>query len=162
VLAFDNMQMRGPRATSDWARYEIVLEVPRETVNINFGVLMPGKGTAWFDDLQVEIDGKPYDADQFDFGFESGEIRGLFTPASDYLVRVDDTTASRGTRSLRIEWRLPTLSTGAPVNASEASRRFARSSREWSAPAPSTSRGRMRKRWTGPFRMRGSCTSTRR
>ena len=124
VLAFDNMQMRGPRATSDWARYEIVLEVPRETVNINFGVLMPGKGTAWFDDLQVEIDGKPYDADQFDFGFESGEIRGLFTPASDYLVRVDDTTASRGTRSLRIEWRLPTLSTGPPVNASEASRRF--------------------------------------
>jgi erythromycin esterase len=28
--------------------------------NINFGVLMPGNGKAWFDDLSIELDGKIY------------------------------------------------------------------------------------------------------
>ena len=44
VLAFDNMQTRAAKGTTDWKRYEIVLDIPPETVNINFGVLMPGKG----------------------------------------------------------------------------------------------------------------------
>src|SRR5262245_2388592 len=35
VLAFDNMQGRAPTGTSDWKRHEIVLEIPREAVNIN-------------------------------------------------------------------------------------------------------------------------------
>ena len=83
VLAFDNMQARAAKGTTEWKRYEIVLDVPRETVNINFGVLMPGKGTAWFDDLRLEIDGKPYDATHlFDFDFESGQIKGFFTSAA--------------------------------------------------------------------------------
>jgi erythromycin esterase-like protein len=32
VLAFDNMQTRAAKGTTDWKRYEIVLEIPRETV----------------------------------------------------------------------------------------------------------------------------------
>ena len=43
-----------------------------ELNNINFGALFPGDGTAWFDDLTVELDGKLYVNDNlFDFGFES-------------------------------------------------------------------------------------------
>ena len=104
ALAFDNMQTRAAKGTTDWKRYEIVLDIPRETVNINFGVLMPGKGSAWFDDLQLEIDGKPYDATHlFDLDFESGQIKGFFTSAQGYSARVDDSTASRGTRSLRLQ-----------------------------------------------------------
>jgi len=104
VLAFDNMQARAVKGTTDWKRYEIVLDIPRDTVNINFGVLMPGKGTAWFDDLRVELDGAPFDAATlFDFDFESGEIKGFFTPAPGYSARVDDATASRGARSLRLQ-----------------------------------------------------------
>lgn len=104
VLAFDNMQLRAPTGTTDWKRYEVVLDVPAETVNINFGVLMPGKGRAWFDDLQVEIDGQPYAwAELFDFEFESGQIKGFFSPPAGYLVRIDGDVASGGTRSLRIE-----------------------------------------------------------
>ncbi len=125
TLAFDNMQTRGPRGTSDWTRYEIVLSVPVEAVNINFGVLMPGKGAAWFDDLRIEIDDKPYDASTYDFDFESGQIKGFTIPQTGFVVRVDDTTAARGTRSLLIQ----SPSAGAPpattVNASELSRRLA-------------------------------------
>jgi hypothetical protein len=43
VLAFDNMQGRGARGTTDWKRYEIQLPVDSLATNINFGVLMPGK-----------------------------------------------------------------------------------------------------------------------
>lgn len=104
VLAFDNMQTRGPRGTSEWRRYDLVLDIPHETVNVNFGVLMAGTGAAWFDDLRVETDGKPYDAaGHFDFDFEGGRIRGFATPAPGYVVRIDDAAASRGTHSLRIE-----------------------------------------------------------
>lgn len=123
VLAFDNMQARAPKGTTDWTRYEVVLEVPRETVNINFGVLMPGKGSAWFDDLRLEIDGTPYDAgDVFDFDFESGQIKGFFTPGAGYSARVDDSTASRGTRSLRLQSQDGDGSPAPAVNPAEASR----------------------------------------
>jgi len=124
VLAFDNMQGRGPSATTTWKRYEISLEVPADTVNINFGVIMPGRGTAWFDDLQVTIDGVPYDpADLFDFDFESGALKGFFTPASQYRVQVDQTTAARGKSSLRIEWGAVGGTEAPKVSAAEASKR---------------------------------------
>ena len=123
VLAFDNMQRRAATGTTDWKRYEIVLDIPRETVNINFGVLMPGKGTAWFDDLQIEIDGKPFDATSlFDFDFESGQIKGFFTSVPGYSARVDDSTASRGTRSLRLQSEDVAGNPTTPVNPAEASR----------------------------------------
>jgi len=59
-LGFDNMADRGPRGTTPWTSYAIELEVPEGAVNINFGALLPGTGTAWFDALQVELDGEPY------------------------------------------------------------------------------------------------------
>lgn len=78
AAAFDNMAQRGPHGTTEWQRYEVALEIPAETKNINFGVLMPGKGTAWFDDLELTIDGVRYDpANAFDFGFESGTAKGF-------------------------------------------------------------------------------------
>ena len=123
VLAFDNMQTRAPKGTTDWKRYEIVLDIPRETVNINFGVLMPGKGSAWFDDLQIEVDGKSYDAaNLFDLDFESGQIKGFFTSVPGYSARVDDSTASRGTRSLRLQSRDGNGMPATAVNPAEASR----------------------------------------
>jgi hypothetical protein len=55
VLGFDNMQDRGIKATNDWKRVEIVLDVPAETVNLAFGVLLAGDGEVWIDDLAFEI-----------------------------------------------------------------------------------------------------------
>ena len=77
-LAFDNMQDRGATGTTPWTRYEISIDVPANATNVNFGILHTGDGTAWFDSLQVEVDGVPYkDATQFDFDFESGTLRGF-------------------------------------------------------------------------------------
>jgi erythromycin esterase-like protein len=104
VLAFDNMQTREIKGTTDWKEYEVALEIPEQTININFGVLLPGDGKAWFDDLKVEIAGQEYDpAGRFDFGFESGALKGFFTAGSGYRVVVDDQEAHTGKHSLRLE-----------------------------------------------------------
>lgn len=60
VAAFDNMADRGPRGTTDWQEYVIELDIPDEGSNINFGVLLVGTGKAWFDNLQIVLDGEPY------------------------------------------------------------------------------------------------------
>jgi erythromycin esterase-like protein len=105
VLAFDNMQSRQIKGDTDWQEYDVVLEIPAQTSNINFGMILPGNGQAWFDDLKVEFDGREYDAThRFDFGFESGSPKGFFTAGSGYLVTVDENVSHTGKRSLRMEF----------------------------------------------------------
>ncbi len=60
VLYLDNMSDRGPSGTTPWRRYKIDLDVSKDAKDIVFGVLSSGDGTAWFDDLNIEIDGKEY------------------------------------------------------------------------------------------------------
>ena len=55
VLSFDNMKNRPIRATSGWKKYEVVLDVPQNSVKIAFGILLGGKGRVWINDLQLEI-----------------------------------------------------------------------------------------------------------
>lgn len=58
-IAFDNMQKRGIKGTTDWQKYEITLELnPLKTKQIVVGGLIAGKGKMWIDDLHVSIDGK--------------------------------------------------------------------------------------------------------
>ncbi len=105
TLAFDNMANRGPRGTTPWTRYEIKLQVPPDARNINFGVLHPGDGTAWFDSLQVELDGKPYtDSSAFDLSFESPAARGFYVGGSGYRVEITNQTAQSGKQSLRSQY----------------------------------------------------------
>ena len=54
-LAFDNMQDRGIKGTTDWTRYEIVLDVPSEAQRLAFGLLLGGSGQVWMDDLRFEV-----------------------------------------------------------------------------------------------------------
>lgn len=54
-LSFDNMGDRPLRATTDWQKCEIVLDVPNNASNIAFGVLLDGTGQVWFDDFQFDI-----------------------------------------------------------------------------------------------------------
>lgn len=56
-LAFDNMMKRPIKGTTDWTRYEIILDVPAEASNIAFGALLIGSGQLWFDDISFEIAG---------------------------------------------------------------------------------------------------------
>ncbi|HTB61813.1 MAG TPA: hypothetical protein VLC06_28330 [Polyangia bacterium] len=53
-LAVDTMQGRGIVGTRDWQRYEIVLDVPTESVDIAYGAHLSGGGTLWIDDVQFE------------------------------------------------------------------------------------------------------------
>lgn len=54
-LAFDNMAERPVKGTSDWTKYEIVLEVPENAGRIVFGALISGTGQIWFDKLNFEV-----------------------------------------------------------------------------------------------------------
>lgn len=58
ALAFDNMQGRPIKGTSDWTRVDIVLDVPASASEIAFGILLTGKGQVWMDDLNFEVVGK--------------------------------------------------------------------------------------------------------
>lgn len=101
-LGFDNMEDRGPKGTTPWTRYEISMDIPANARNIAFGVLHTGKGTAWFDSLQVEIDGQRYtDTSSFDLDFESASPRGFFTGGKGYEVTLDKAVANSGSQSLR-------------------------------------------------------------
>jgi hypothetical protein len=101
--AFDNMAQRGPRGTTAWQRYEVTLQIPTDTKAINFGLLMPGKGAAWFDDLDVTIDGVRYDpGDAFDFGFESGRAKGFPIESRGAYVNEIVEGGHSGTNALRI------------------------------------------------------------
>ncbi|MEM9931271.1 MAG: peptidase S41, partial [Bacteroidota bacterium] len=61
-VGFDNMADRGLTGTNDWQRLEIEMELkPSQTKAIVLGCLLVGKGQVWVDDLELTIDGKPYD-----------------------------------------------------------------------------------------------------
>ena len=55
ALSFDNMQTRPIQGTSDWQRYEIVLDVSKKRKTITFGILLNGSGQAWLDDFQFTV-----------------------------------------------------------------------------------------------------------
>ena len=54
-LAFDNMEDRPVKGTTDWTKCEITLDVPAESGTLNFGVLLSGTGKIWFDNVSFEI-----------------------------------------------------------------------------------------------------------
>ena len=53
-IAFDNMEDRAIRGTTDWTECVIVLDVGAQATNIAFGVLLSGTGTVWIDGLRFE------------------------------------------------------------------------------------------------------------
>jgi hypothetical protein len=57
TLSFDNMCNRAISENTDWKGYSMVLNVPEESTNIAFGVMLFGKGKMWFDDVTVDVVG---------------------------------------------------------------------------------------------------------
>jgi hypothetical protein len=55
VLSFENMQKRKIKGTTDWTKYEITLDVPKNALSLNFGTLIVGSGKVWFDDISFEV-----------------------------------------------------------------------------------------------------------
>lgn len=56
-LAFDNMEDRPIKGTTDWRRYEVVLNVPQNATGIFLGVLLGGTGTVWLNSVNLEVVG---------------------------------------------------------------------------------------------------------
>ncbi|WP_268223522.1 erythromycin esterase family protein [Sinomicrobium oceani] len=57
-LAFESMQKLKIRGTKDWEEYSIKLPYPSNAKAIYVGGILGKKGTAWFDDFKVTIDGE--------------------------------------------------------------------------------------------------------
>ncbi|MDL2320590.1 peptidase S41 [Alistipes sp. OttesenSCG-928-B03] len=58
-IAFENMDGRGIKGTTDWTKHEITLPMkPGSTERIVLGGMLVGKGKIWLDDFQITIDGK--------------------------------------------------------------------------------------------------------
>lgn len=54
-LSFDNMHDRPIKGTTEWKKYEIVLDVPQNASMLAFGALLHGTGQIWFDNIKFEI-----------------------------------------------------------------------------------------------------------
>ncbi|MHC4548585.1 MAG: erythromycin esterase family protein [Planctomycetota bacterium] len=106
-VAFGHMADRGPKGTTPWTRYEIKLAIPADITNINFGVLLSGSGKAWFDGLEVELDGRKFQSAAFDLDFEGARIRGLRPPSGAYHSGLDREAPCSGQQSLRLERAAP-------------------------------------------------------
>ena len=82
VLAFDNMQNRGIKGTTDWTKYEVVLFVPQEATSISYGVLLDGTGQIWFKDVSLELVG--------DSVPETGSVKGRNHKTISFETRAKD------------------------------------------------------------------------
>jgi hypothetical protein len=54
MLAFDNMQSRPIKGTTEWKHYDVVLPVDAAATAVAFGVLLDGKGSVWIRNLTFE------------------------------------------------------------------------------------------------------------
>jgi hypothetical protein len=54
-LRFDNMQDRPIKGTTGWTKYQIVLDVPDDSIHIAFGLLLSGSGQVWIAEVSLEI-----------------------------------------------------------------------------------------------------------
>lgn len=55
---FDNMQDR-PIHSAEWAYYEITGDIADDAATLNIGMLLRGEGTAWLDDVTLEVMARP-------------------------------------------------------------------------------------------------------
>ena len=58
-VAFDNMERRQIKGTTEWTEYSITLPLEKSAKNLVFGVLAAGVGKVWADDLRILVDGRP-------------------------------------------------------------------------------------------------------
>lgn len=54
VLAFDNMNDRAPKGTTDWQEYSIVLDVPETATSLNYGYFLRGAGQVWVNAVIIQ------------------------------------------------------------------------------------------------------------
>ena len=101
VQTSDFMQNRPLMLTTDWAKQEIVLDIPRNAVGFTYGFMLGGSGQAWLDDVQLDV--VSYDVPT------TGQPGGLY-PSSKKL---DGRELDRRRREQEVAYR---HAAGSPVN----------------------------------------------
>jgi erythromycin esterase len=61
LLALSNLGDSAVAGTTQWLDRSVTITVDSSAVEILGGVFLDGRGTAWFDQLSLEVDGKPLD-----------------------------------------------------------------------------------------------------
>jgi hypothetical protein len=54
MLGFDNMDTRPVKGNTEWTKYEIVLDVPSESIGLAYGSFLNGSGTSWVASFKLE------------------------------------------------------------------------------------------------------------
>ena len=110
ILAFDNMLNNPVSGTQDWKEYAIEIDVPTGGVQIKFGILFTGTGTAWADDLRVTFaPGSGRKTGKLDLNLDFEEFSTMAKPATwvaggkGYRVFTDKEVVHSGKASLRFE-----------------------------------------------------------
>ena len=67
MLGFDNMQNRPIKGTTNWKKYDVVLDVPSDSKSVNFGVLLTGTGEIRISDLNFEVVDKNVSTTNFNY-----------------------------------------------------------------------------------------------
>ncbi len=107
--AYDDMSDRAPSGTTDWTRYEVVLDIPKEATDVWVGAVLKGGGQMWVDDLElVRVDDSVATTDSIghqdarNMGFEDGthwwELLGPYATKG-----IDNQTVHGGKTSARLE-----------------------------------------------------------
>lgn len=101
VQTSDYMQNRPMMLTTDWAREEIVVDVPRNAIGFTYGFMLGGSGQAWLDDVQLDV--------------VSDDVPTTGQPGGLYPVRVavDARELDRRRRDQEVAYR---RAASAPVN----------------------------------------------
>lgn len=107
---FDNMLDRGLRGSTEWTAASVEFDVPENATDVYLGLVMPGYGRAWFDDLRLELDGVAWSSPELDLGFDGAAPKGLVQSdpvgrrvPTRYVARFDAEILRSGKQSFRIE-----------------------------------------------------------
>lgn len=88
MLSFDNMSTRPITGTTEWQKYEIVLDVPDSSSNIAYGVLLEGNGSVWLSNLAIEVVGS--DVTSTNTLQQPVNMTGNFSILPDELANIPD------------------------------------------------------------------------
>jgi len=86
-------------ASSDWAKHEIVMDVPQEGSSIQFGVGIAGPGRLWVDDPKLEIVGSDVAVTGRPPKRENSKLKGWILTGDSpdaYEIDLDPTTKHNG------------------------------------------------------------------
>ena len=92
---FENMSgtsdLIGPGGTTPWRRFEIVLPVPPGATEVRVGANLAGTGTAWFDDLRLDV-------------LPASSLPRASSEARPYATVALDTMQAHALRRREIDW----------------------------------------------------------